>query len=680
MSTPAKSAVKNYRPDIDGLRAVAVLAVVFYHARLSLFSGGFVGVDVFFVISGFLITSIIYREFREARFSFVDFYFRRVRRIFPALYVMAFATVVGSFFLTFPRDFLQVGRAAKYIAFFSSNHLFWHTQNDYWAQNLRAAQPLLHTWSLAVEEQFYIVIPILLLGIFAFLRGKKAATPAVVGSFVAISVASFAAAEYLLMRDISGAFYLLISRAWELLMGSLLAVGLSQKKPRVSNLTAEAMGFVGLALIAWAVFHFTHDTLFPGASALFPCVGTALVMLAGSVETESTPWVSRFLGTRPMVFIGLLSYSLYLWHWPIFIFARAPHWEFWGVGRPHLLVQFIVVAVFTLISWRFVEEPFRHWKTSRRNEWITLGVALVVMLALSALGTRAIKTTYVGAEFTQPIPAKLFEIAPIEKIPYEKWQSSTDLGKIAQDGGGIRLGEGPPDFAVLGDSFAVMWGEALSEWAKQSHASGYLLGRTGCPPLDTLGSYSKPECEPMTQAHYKFLKTTTVKKIVLIGAWNNIFYSGKESFYDSTDSATHPKKREYGPGSLLYITLERTLDRLTKEGYQVFVMSLPPGDPSDESPYGPAIVSLRNHGATVTYPLATLSTNPERERAYQNLVDLQKKYNFVVIDPTTVLCPDGQCITAENGYPINNDAGGHLTPYGSKKAVKIFDILLWEEI
>jgi peptidoglycan/LPS O-acetylase OafA/YrhL len=679
---PPKS--KGYRPDIDGLRAVAVLSVVFYHAQLSLFSGGFVGVDIFFVISGYLITSIIHREFSEHRFSFLDFYFRRIRRIFPALYVMIFFTMAMGFFLLFPRDFLQLGRAAKYIAFFSSNHLFWHTQNDYWAQNLKSAQPLLHTWSLAVEEQFYIFVPCLLAAMFLFFKRRKVSAKKIslfiFGLFSLISIVSLLYSQKLLAEDPSGAFYLLTSRAWELLIGSLLAVGISihsltynRSLPRCLS---EVSAWTGLGLIGWGVFSYSHDTTFPGLHALAPCFGAALIIFSGHKPASGLPLVNRILSTSPFVFVGLLSYSLYLWHWPVFIFARAPHWAFWGFKDIPLWLQLIVTMVLTLLSWRIVEEPFKHWKTTKKNQYLTLGFALVTMVVLSMLGTFAIKTTYVGAEFPQPIPAALLAIAPIEKFPFEKWQASMDVDKIAVDGGGVKLGSGAPTFAVLGDSFGAMWGEALNDWAPAHGSSGFLFARTGCPPLDGLGSYSKPECEPATKARYEYLKTSPVKKIVLIGAWGNIFFSGKESFYDSTEKITRPKKREYGSGSLLFITLERTIQRLTSEGYQLYVMDIPVGDPTGESPYGPAIESMNRGGEAITFPLETLEKDSVRAEIHQTLVELQGKYKFTLLEPTRVLCVDGKCLIAQEGFPINYDYGGHLTPYGSKKSVSIFTPIL----
>lgn len=291
-----------YRADIDGLRAIAVLVVIFFHAGIPGFSGGFVGVDVFFVISGFLITSIIVNEIDEGKFSIARFYERRIRRIFPALFpVIVFTVVAGAFLYDFV-SFKELGKSIVATTLFSSNIHFWHQAGYFDTESIR--KPLLHTWSLAVEEQFYIVFPLLLLAINRF--GKKLYLPWLLG----IGLLSLFASIYGIYSNPSVTFYMVPTRAWELLAGSILAL---QRIPLLkSNSYRNLFSVTGFGLICYSVVCYTEATLFPGANALAPVIGASLIIYSGMEGGAST--VKKFLSVKPLVSIGLISYSLYLWH------------------------------------------------------------------------------------------------------------------------------------------------------------------------------------------------------------------------------------------------------------------------------------------------------------------------------------------------------------------------------
>jgi peptidoglycan/LPS O-acetylase OafA/YrhL len=359
-----------YRPDIDGLRAIAVLPVVLYHAGVRGFSGGFVGVDIFFVISGYLITGILARDIAIGRHSIREFYRRRILRIFPALATMVLATTVCACFALLPEEIGGYARSVAATAVFGSNIVFYQA-TDYFNQGATAA-PLLHTWSLAVEEQWYIIWPLLLAAIGA---GRPRATLAVAG---AISAASLLLALWLMQRDSAAAFYLLPPRAWEPGFGAVLALA-ERAPPR--GLARQGLAALGLALILASVKVYTHDTPFPGLAAIPPCLGAALLIWTGSVPTS----VSRLLALPPLRFVGWISYSLYLWHWPVMVFAEI------GLFLPKTpLVTAGVVLVSLLLatlSWRFVERPFREgvagWPTPR----VLAGGAMTIaaLLAVAAL-------------------------------------------------------------------------------------------------------------------------------------------------------------------------------------------------------------------------------------------------------------------------------------------------------
>ena len=355
-----------YRPDIDGLRAIAVLSVVAFHLGHLHTPGGFVGVDVFFVISGYLISFIVFSEVAESRFSIISFYERRIRRIFPALFAMlAVFTVFAAIYLL-PNELISYGQSLLAATGSASNFYFWRHSGYF---DSPTSNPLLHTWSLGVEEQFYIVFPLVLV-LIRKLFPERLRTAVIVLFFL-----SLAYSAWLVYPHPITAFYMLSTRAWELLMGTALSLGMFPrlKNPVARNLASAA----GLALIALADFTYSNSTVFPGLSAVAPCLGSALIIGAG----ESGPsLVGRFLAWRPIVFIGLISYSLYLWHWPIIVIQHL------GVFGPmqHGLVA-ISSLIMAILSWWFVERPFRKGplRLGGRALFTSAGVVMLLFFAVS---------------------------------------------------------------------------------------------------------------------------------------------------------------------------------------------------------------------------------------------------------------------------------------------------------
>ena len=335
-----------YRPDIDGLRCLAVVPVVLFHANVPGIPGGFVGVDVFFVISGFLITTIIHRELTEDRFSLIGFYERRVRRILPALFAVTGAVFVVGWFTLTPADYARLGESILAALLFVSNIWFWQNSGGY-IDGATDYLPMLHTWSLAVEEQFYIFFPLLLLLVFRL--GKRFVRPAL----LLLTAGSLLIAIWATPRMPEASFYLLPTRAWELGLGALLAVGLvPANAPRALREVAGVLGLVGVLLPV--VFYDGHME-FPGLAAMPPVVGGALLIWAGTAGPVAA---TRVLSLRPFVIVGLISYSFYLWHWPIMAFARN------RLATIELDLAWQVLTIllsFSLawLSWRVVEGPFR---------------------------------------------------------------------------------------------------------------------------------------------------------------------------------------------------------------------------------------------------------------------------------------------------------------------------------
>ena len=355
-----------HRADIDGLRAVAVVPVLLFHAGFPAFAGGFVGVDVFFVISGYLITSIILDETDAGRFSIVAFYERRIRRIFPALFAMLFASSILGALVLLPDDLKNLGQSSAAAALSASNFLFWHELGYF--DVAAELKPLLHTWSLAVEEQFYVVFPIALL---LLLRAHKSGALLILAT---VALLSFVLAEW---GPSPMAFYLAPARAWELLLGALLATG--AVPPPGRQWVRDSLSLLGLGLIAWSVLALSSATPFPGMAALLPTLGAALVIHAGD---GGQSLAGRVLGVRPLVLAGLISYSLYLWHWPLLVFART------YVGRELSMAETLAVLALSVAvavaSWRWIERPFRGSRPilARPKLFAAAGAAVSVTVAI----------------------------------------------------------------------------------------------------------------------------------------------------------------------------------------------------------------------------------------------------------------------------------------------------------
>ena len=492
-----------YRPDVDGLRAVAVLPVLLFHFDVPPFSGGYVGVDIFFVISGYLIGKIILDELEAGRYSIAQFYVRRIRRIFPALFVVLAVSSVCAWIFLFPSELKDYGKSLIAVTFFVSN-LFFHLSGGYFAAAAET-QPLLHTWSLAVEEQFYIFFPLILM-LLQKLRPGRPVLPIVV-----LGALSFLCACWLLRTDRDAAFYLVQSRAWELLAGALLAArAFKAPTPRWANL----LGIMGICMILAAVFLFDSRTLFPGPAALLPVLGAALLIHAGACERGSL--MTCVLATRPLVFIGLISYSLYLWHWPLVVFYR-----FYDIQIDAVEVLGLFGACFALaiLSWRYVEQPFRrgglHLPRAQIFAHATAAMAIFVIVGGSLLWAD-------GATWRFPTPVA--EVAAY---------SAYDSGEATRKGRCF-LTSDHPDFSyfdqqaclatevtqknylLVGDSH----GAHLWPGLKAVYRDRNILQATssGCKPV--LHAQGEPRCKKLMEYIYsEFVPKRRLDAVLISARW-----------------------------------------------------------------------------------------------------------------------------------------------------------------
>lgn len=363
----------NYRREIDGLRAIAVLSVIFFHAGFHAFGGGFVGVDIFFVISGYLITSIILTEKQSGTFSLINFYKRRAKRILPALFFVLFACLPFAWMLLFPVDLKQFSESLISVSTFLSNVYFW--KNSFYFDTAAELKPLLHTWSLAVEEQYYVFFPIFILLTWKFGKRWMVAMLAIIG------LVSLWAAEWGSFNALSLSFYLLPTRAWELLIGVFLGFYLFDKESNEqgSIRTNQWLSAAGLLLIIYGVSVFDKQTPFPSFYTLIPTLGAACIILAANQKT----FVGKLLGSKLLVGIGLISYSAYLWHQPLFAFAR--HESIDEPSKMLLTALAIVALLLAYLSWRFIETPFRKKNINATNVFIYsfLGLAFFISAGIA---------------------------------------------------------------------------------------------------------------------------------------------------------------------------------------------------------------------------------------------------------------------------------------------------------
>lgn len=459
----------HYRPEIDGLRGVAILAVVANHIDSRLLPGGFVGVDVFFVISGYLITTILLRDAAQDSLSFKHFYARRVRRLLPAAAVMSVVVTLLAAVMFLPRDFKDLGASLVAYSAMASNILFWRW-DDYFASQTKS-WPLLHTWSLAVEEQFYLVFPWLV-----FLIAKR---PRLIQAvvFAGLFVGSFVISVWQCWHDARSAYYLLPSRSWELLAGAICSI-----IPLAARLPAGlafgiGLGSAGCIVAPMAVL--TEQSVFPGWAALVPVVGT--VGLISVTTCPSSPW-QRLLASPWLVWVGLVSYSLYLWHWPLLTLARYP-WSGMAGSCPWIISYLVGVFSFVVawLSFRFIETPGRRVRWSDAGvlgSWVAVGILTTVCgLALHKTGGLPQRLPSQVVRLSQGMADWQPRRSETINLPIRVVQSGT-MPRI-----GRRHGVGGPDFVLWGDSHADALVPAFDEAANQYAKSGIALTRGATPPL-----------------------------------------------------------------------------------------------------------------------------------------------------------------------------------------------------
>jgi peptidoglycan/LPS O-acetylase OafA/YrhL len=612
-----------YRPDIDGLRAVSVLAVLVYHLGVAGVPGGFVGVDVFFVISGYLITLILHREVLVGTFTVAGFYERRIRRIFPAMLAVLLATLVAGYFILWPGDFLALAHSALYGVFGAANlYFYWHTGYFDPAAHL---QPLLHFWSLAVEEQFYVVWPGLVW--LAARRGRRTLLT-VVGVVI---IASLTAAAIQVHRNPTAAFYLPHLRAWELAIGAAVAVmpGLP-----AAQWLREGVAALGVALIAYGIFGLTQHMPFPGLNALPPTLGAALLIWSGAGAPTA---VGRALSWSPMIFIGWISYSLYLWHWPVIVLYK----RLTSDAAPSPLAALglaLLSIVLAALSWRFVERPFRNKDGALRTRRAVFGSAIAATACVVVAG--GVVVQYRGFEgrldaqlakvlaYNRYYPTKEFRIG---KCFLEPTNTVADFD-VAE----CMAPAGPKPILLWGDSTVAQYYWGLREPMRQAGHALWQMTASSCPPMLGKEIPERAQCKVINDFVIHQVERTKPYAVILGAAW----------YLDLPSLAQ----------------LQETIRRIRATGARVIVMGDVPRFPDRVPNLEAKRIREGIHADTVDIRWNVLLTHSRV--ALRNWIHQQPGVTYV---PTIdVLCPGEQCrIVTDAGLPMYYDVI-HLTDVGAE--------------
>ncbi len=601
-----------YRPDIDGLRAAAVLSVILYHLRVPGFGGGFVGVDVFFVISGYLICRLISDEISAGDFSLSRFYERRIRRIFPALLAVVAFCLPITVWLFIADDLLHVGRSIVAMAFFSSNILFWLETGYFEAAS--QTKPFLHTWSLAVEEQFYVVFPLLLI---AMLRFSKRGTGLILGGLTVVSFCT-----NLVASDPSAAFYLPQYRAWELLMGCIAA-----RLPPLhfSRTTANIMCAGGIMVIFAVIFFGSDIASYPVLTLLAPATlgAMALVLFGGRSDVGAGP----LLRLRPVVFLGKISYSAYLWHWPLIVFCT--YYYLRDLRPAEKLALLCATLLVSAASWYWIEQPARRVRVSRRFVFSSAAIAMAFLICagLTIHFTHGVLWRYAAAP---ALPLELYNIGPCfrDHQTAEPWSSA----RCTWPGNGASSAR----VVLWGDSFAAHLLPGLRSLQRDMGFSLTQATFSSCPPLPGLMeniALSPQACNRFNREILQTLLQERPKLVILSSRWETV-----------VDQAT------------LAPAVSSTISRLRAAGISVLVVGV---TPTYRNAVGMIDHSLRSRGTSDGW------YQPEIKRleAEKPIRQAALRGGAAFFSPIELLCRGNRCRYSD-GKLLQWDFG-HLSEHGS---------------
>lgn len=634
-----------YRGEIDGLRALAVVPVILFHADIAPFGGGFVGVDVFFVISGYLISTIIINELDAGNFSILRFYERRARRILPALFAVLLASIPFAWAWLMPRDLKDFAQSLVAVTTFSSNFLFWLEAGYF--ETTAELKPLLHTWSLAVEEQYYIFFPVLLMLLNPL--GKRVILISLVGIFLF----SFALSQWGIHNRPSATFFLLPARGWELLMGVFAAMYLQKHPGFTRNLATEALSLAGLLLIAVPIFIYTDDTPFPGAYALPATVGTALIILFARSGTLA----HRLLAARPMVAIGLVSYSAYLWHQPVFAFFK--HRFGTAMFDSYVVALIALSLLLATISFWVVERPFRRGATLKQLVAAMTACFLLVAGASTAFLTtvhenfRAVPSYKWALEHASPELIAFIELRDVRRT------CDNDLPELGLKYCTFGAPDQEPTIALWGDSLSGALLHGMHEVGLERGVAGLAFVADGCPPILGLRNTLWATCTEQTQA-------AVIEKIAGLDTLETVLITGNISV--AMDAKNVLLDGEVSSPKLVRRKFQEAVDIFHRMGAQVAIIEQGPIFTEPVAEYEiQRIRSAHDRSQALTRDEQLESVAPTR-----GLADVVDRY----IETVDFFCDDTECPSIDgDGNMVIYDYNHVTKNYSTKLARLVFSNL-----
>lgn len=647
-----------YRPDIDGLRAVAILLVLFYHGGLSLFPSGFIGVDVFFVISGFLITNIIHESINRNEFSFADFYSRRLWRLQPVLIFLILFTTIVTLVLFLPDDLIQYNRSARKTSLFISNQFFNQTTVGYFSPDAHQL-PLLHTWSLSIEWQCYLILPIVMYLLHRILSRRN-----VVLVVYLLTLMSLLGALYQSKLDPSQSYYQLSNRVFEFLIGSCIAL-FPNNKMMINRHILNLISCLALVSIFY-IASLEHILIgYPNGYAVIVCIATGLIIALG--EFSPYQFTIRLLSLKPFVFIGMMSYSLYIWHWPVFAILR-----YQGITETSLIWAAAYAAIFILayLSWQFVERPSRQYKHMKFST--TFAVLLVLPIALIHLTSYIIKeNTGFPQRFNQEL-VTVYQKLEEYNSPRRPLCISNQKTDIYEQ---CLIGSSRPNSKkgfLIGDSFSNHYWGFMDTLGKEAGVSILVQGTSSCVTLPGISLYDwwyfknkiYQECNDETKKYYEMIRKNHYDFVIIGQVWTNYLSDHVINKLGDERSPELTKQR-------LEQALNKAINLIIASGAKPVLIKSTALMPDNVHNCFFRHIKLRQSYNSALCSFNFIMTEKEQWLSYL-FKKMQDKYpQLILIDPKKVQCEKNICKVDINGVPVFRDAG-HITDYASYELGKMY--------
>lgn len=642
----------NYRPEIDGLRAVAVLLVILHHLGLSALSGGYIGVDVFFVISGFLITKIISKEIQDGTFSLGNFYKRRVIRLAPAYFLVLTTTTLVSMAIMLPAELLAYFKSVVYSTLFSANFFMWQEVGGYFGV-LADKVPLLHLWSLAVEEQFYIFWPLALFGLYKLIKPKY------IWLIIAVSVlGGLYISEYGVTHYRAAAYYLMPTRAFELLIGALIAV-----MPRIQLNRSAANGatLLGLLMIMVPAFKYSTKSDFPGVNALAPCLGTGLII---AFSHHQTNWVGRALATAPMNFIGRISYPAYLWHWPLIVFLKIYLIEI----DVYVAIGVVVTTLLlSMMTYWYIESPAK----------MAQGLSLAKVSSLGfVLPAAAFLTFSMFADASKGWPQRFDDSMNLKSeaiLSYsQKIRGRCNEGNVktplSQDECILGLNKPGVDILLIGDSHANHYSGMIDVMAKDAGLRAYDITQSQTIYLPEARRFYIQDGKEIEHLNF-YIRNKTLQQEIKDGKYKYVVLGG--SFFTSLKGAEYSLDGDdHRNGKTVFMTqLDLAIQEIMQSGAIPYVIK---GNPTYSFQIQDCTLNNKRFNLSNVCDMSLTEYTKQFNEWDEYLIKLTNKYPSIkVIDPALIICDSLKCHSEIMDTPLYRDAG-HLNDFDSRLIGSIY--------